>query len=49
MSYAIWERLQKIHRVQRQGSLNFLKREFFNYKAGVAESIDNILIKFFQL
>ena len=41
-SHAMWEALRKVHGAQGQGRLNFLKRKFFNYKAGSAETIDDI-------
>ena len=34
--------IAKTHGAQGQGRLNFLKRKFLNYKAGAAESIDDI-------
>lgn len=39
----MWETLRKIHGARGQGRLNFLGRKFFNYKAGAAELIDDIL------
>lgn len=38
----MWETLRKIHGALGQGRLNFLKRQFFNYRAGATESIGDI-------
>ena len=38
---AMWKALKKVHGALDQGRLNFLKKKFFNYKAGT-ESIDEI-------
>ena len=41
-SHDMWEALRKVHGALGQGRLNFLKRKFFNYKAGPSESIDDV-------
>ncbi len=45
----MWEALQKVYGVQRQGRLNFLKKKLFSYKAGAIESIDEILSELSRL
>ena len=39
---SMWDALKKVHGALGQGRLNFLKRRFFNYKAGPTESIDEV-------
>lgn len=41
----MWEALRQIHGAQGQECWNFLKRKFFNYKTGAAETIDEISSK----
>lgn len=45
----MWETLKKVHETLSQGRLNFLKRQFFINRAGVTESINDILGKLSQL
>lgn len=45
----MWEILRKVHEALGQGRLNFLKRQFFNYRAGAAESIYDISSKLSRL
>lgn len=45
----MWEALRKVHGAQGQGRLNFLKKKFFNYKAGAEETIDEISSELSQL
>lgn len=41
-SHEMWEALRKVHGALGQGRLNFLKRKFFNLKAGPTDSIDDV-------
>ena len=48
-SRAMCDTLRKVHGALGQGRLNFLKRQFFNYRAGATESIDEISSKLSRL